>query len=186
MADGTGVMSAAAVQADEPARGWAVVKTNPRQELTAKYQIERRGQTLGFDYQVYVPMHLVKKQTAIISLPLFPTYIFLRAPESDAQWYPVFSTMGVREVFTDGRHPKLIDHKLIARMQEFEAKALKGFAEALAELECPFKPGDVVTTMDGLIHGIFQERLDANRIAILWSILGSQRYVKIDLKQVLS
>jgi hypothetical protein len=72
---------------------WFAVQSKPRQECTAKVQLERQG------YTAYLPMMTVRKRkraawtTSIEAL--FPRYLFVHADVNQQSLAPVRSTVGV-------------------------------------------------------------------------------------------
>ncbi|HET6145513.1 MAG TPA: transcription termination/antitermination NusG family protein [Candidatus Acidoferrales bacterium] len=71
---------------------WFAVQTWPRYEKKVKNELERKG------FEVFLPLEISKRQwsdrTEDLQLPLFPTYVFLRASDTLSR-IPALRTNGV-------------------------------------------------------------------------------------------
>ena len=98
---------------------WFAVQSKPRQECTAKVQLERQG------YTAYLPMMTVRKRkraawTTSIE-PLFPRYLFVHADVNQQSLAPVRSTVGVSGLVRFGTLLRPVPDAVVHYLQQAEA-----------------------------------------------------------------
>lgn len=157
----------------EPRKVWVVVKTHSGKERLAKFHLQKQG------FEIYLPMQLPRGRAGV--RPFFPGYLFARITQDVGRWQAIFSTIGVHTVFTC--RERLIGVK-DAFLDAIRAQEVAGLLDAGVGVEviCPFEQGDEV--LAGPLTGIFQERVDVRRAAILVSLLGVESVVTVDLSKL--
>jgi transcription antitermination factor NusG len=163
----------------EGALGWYVICTKSKQERVARLRLQDQG------YEVYLPLRLVEyKRGEIGATPLFPRHLFVR---QSPRWRSIFSTIGVRSVYCIGDNPAVLPQVAI---DLFKAHEIDGRIRILPEAprpidrSCPFTKDQRVKVKDGPmvgLEGVFHERVDANRVAILLKGLGRETRVELEL-----
>lgn len=144
---------------------WYVVLSEHNQERKALFHLEQAK------FQVYLPLRPGAKRL----VPFLPGYLFAR-PTPQAQFYLIFSRMGVRGVLsTDRLHPATLEAKYVAAMQSEEHGSGAVHLRKREERKSRFEKGQAVRIVDGGFAGfdaIFEEELDSRRIAILCKFMG--------------
>lgn len=156
---------------------WFAVYTKPRQEHTARENLERQG------FRCFLPMAVNPYQRRSAGRPriepLFPRYLFLNAVADQQSLGPVRSTRGVANLVRFGM--KLVEVPVgIIDLIERRCDPETG----LVRLDpVPVAVGDRVKVFDGPfagIEGIFRERKGRNRALLLISMLGTESTVEVD------
>ncbi len=154
---------------------WVVVTSKPGQEIRAKRELSNQG------FEVYLPMRLFEnKAKELRAAPFFPRYMFCRVPADVALWRSIFSTYGVSGVLGCNltRAVGVRDEVVEMLKAREEAGFIKlGLVEALA-----FERGQRVTEAEFGLEGVFIERVDAKRAAILVSFMGRDSRFVVDLR----
>jgi transcriptional antiterminator RfaH len=156
---------------------WFVLTTQWRQEKLALENLQRQR------FDAYLPMHLKEvrphgQPARVVSLPLFPRYLFCQVDLGVAGWRSIYSTRGVQGVLPCEAHGSKILARLIADIQ---AREVRGLVELTpAELPCSWKTGDRVS-YGSFRDAIFCERVDERRCTILVSLLGRDSRQIVDL-----
>ena len=157
-------------------RAWYLVLTKPRQEMTARTQLERQG------YEVLLPLVRVRqrlqRRERVRVEPLFPRYLFVQLrPQSD-NFAPIRSTVGVCGLVRFGQDYARAPVHL---MQELQKNV---DAEGVRELPSPpLQTGDRVRLLDGALAGyeaIFTAAKGKDRVALLLEIAG--RHLTIETR----
>ena len=89
---------------------WAVVRSKPRQERRANYNLQAQGYETLLLYQKTT----VRRSEKLVELrvPLFPGYLFVKMGEHYSR--SILSTFGVSQLLTgEGGQPKKIDPEII-------------------------------------------------------------------------
>ena len=129
------------------------------------------------EFEVFVPLytavHRWKDRDKILSLPLFPCYVFLRNPLE--RWQPILATPGVHSVVGFGKRPAMIPS---AEIEAVRRVAGGGRAEPHPFLQC----GDRIRLRAGPLQGL--EGLLVRKKS-LWKLLVSiemlQRSVAVEI-----
>jgi transcriptional antiterminator RfaH len=158
-----------------PTAPWCVALTKLHQEKIAKRELGNQG------FETYLPMKLGKKE----ALPFFPGYLFVQVDWANARWRNILSTIGVRTLLLAGDRPAIIRPGFIHKMQQHEVDGVI-IIKRPEERPCPFRPGDKVTVhyKHADVEGLFYERVDANRVSILVSLLGADSRVVLALDRL--
>ncbi len=123
--------------------------------------------------------------------PLFPRYLFVRLDLTSAHWPRVFSTVGVAAVMThttrQGSRPSPVPAKFVngIRQREIDGVLHLGGIQRRDGVELPYQPGDKVRVELGErfaeLDAVMLERVDANRVLILLSLLGREWRVPVQV-----
>ena len=156
---------------------WFAVYTKPRQENTARENLERQG------FRCFLPMAVNPYQRRSAGKPriepLFPRYLFLNASAKVQSLGPVRSTRGVANLVRFGMKLVEVPGRIIDLIEQ-RCDPETG----LVQLDpVPVAVGDRVKVFDGPfagIEGIFRERKGRNRALLLISMLGTESTVEVD------
>jgi len=146
---------------------WIVVKTKPKQENRALYNLENQG------YIVYLPMMHSKKKT-----PLFPGYLFV---SYQREIHNIRSTLGVSGVVMFGSQIAAVDNKIILSLREKETETPSSNRKKNIQV------GDRITIMSGPfkeLEGVYSCRSGEERCIVFLDILAQNRSVCIPFEQV--
>lgn len=148
---------------------WYLIKTKPRQEKTAKQNLENQG------YVVFCPVAIIDSQPAV----LFPGYIFVKLSKTTQSWSPINSTKGVSHFVRFG-----LDYARVpTNVVEFIRINQDNTADKLIKLN-KFKSGDKVQISDGVFNNclaIFKSYKSDDRVILLLNLLGRKQ--SIDIKK---
>lgn len=152
---------------------WYCAYTKPDGELWARSNLWERG------FEVYLPLYQKRRRharrTSWVEAPLFPHYLFLRADFAGQSARAVAFAPGIVNLVRFGEHPAVVRNSVIA-----EIRAREG-ADGLIDLDngkgaaSRFQAGDRVLIEEGALCaqvGLFQTRVDAERVFILLNLLG--------------
>ncbi len=157
---------------------WFAVQSKPRQESTAKEQLQRQG------FTAYLPMMTVRKRRragwTTSAEPLFPRYLFINADISEQSLAPVRSTLGVSGLVRFGNVLRPLPDAVVHYLQQAEAAqgSLSG------EESWPFRAGDKVAVLEGAFAGltaVFEGAQPEARAMILIELLGRQNTVEVPI-----
>lgn len=157
---------------------WFAVQSKPRQESTAKEQLQRQG------YAVYLPMMTVRKRRRAAWIrsvePLFLRYLFVNANISEQSLAPIRSTVGVSGLVRFGNVLRPVPDAVVHYLQQAEAaqSAVPG------EDSWPFRAGDKVAVLEGPFAGltaVFEGAEPEARAMILIELLGRQNTVEVPI-----
>lgn len=177
-------MTASAVQPANLGKAWYVVVTHVHQERHARYQLDQQG------FTVYLPMvpppagARVRNGVTPGPRPMIPRYMFVEMDLSQDRWRAVMSTMGVTEVIMRGSgetaRPSPIPARFIDELKKREVNGLVVLQHARndnapgAPVPCRLKRGDKlrVAGQTADYDVIFDEMVDGNRVAVIFTLLG--------------
>lgn len=160
---------------------WSVVQTHHNAAGVAVEHLVRQG------FEVYDPRYLAKRKLAdgrpgVRAVQLFPNYIFVHIVD---RWRAVMSTIGVAKLLMSGdEKPAQVPPEVIDAIRGRQDKA--GYV-VLGKSK--FEPGDRVQIKEGafaFMTGICESQRDGDRVAILLSMLGTQRRVLIREENLVS
>lgn len=170
-------MSAAVFQGAGQSAGprWYVVVTHAGQERLARMNLVRQG------FDVYLPMRPpLTANPKAGAKPLFPRYMFVSVDldRPGCEWRALYSTIGVHDVLSVGageaRKPRAIPSHWIDSIQ---AREVDGLVILKPKPESRFKAGEPcvveIGERGGALEAVFLEPVDAKRVALLISLLGS-------------
>jgi len=153
------------------ANGWAVLRTQPRQEPLAARAVVARG------LESYVPK-LPSRRRPSVSAPLFPGYVFAQIVHGADDLLRIRSAPGVAYVLPRTGVPALLPDAVIDAMRAREAELSVGGAPE-------FRHGEVVRVKAGpfrWVEGLFDRRLSASgRVRILLNLVHGSAAVDIDV-----
>lgn len=148
-------------------KNWHLVYCKPRQENTAKLNLERQR------YTVYLPLLQVNRrkqqQIVIVTQPLFPRYLFIQLDNENDNWAPIRSTLGVVQLVKFGQQAAILPDDLINLLRQREN------SEGLHIIEKNFQRGERVQIADGAMQGyqaLFVAHSSRDRVMLLLDILG--------------
>lgn len=156
---------------------WWVVHTKPQAEFTAIKNLENQG------FSSYCPLFKSEsfkgRQLKVITSPLFPRYIFVKANlAAHKKIHVIRSTIGVSQLLKIGEVPTKVTCQLIYELKQMESKKLN-------ETKSHFNTGDHVKISDGLyqdIEALYQMDDGMNRAVVLLNILNKETPLRIDKK----
>ena len=159
---------------------WFLVYSKPRQEETAKQNLERQG------YTVYLPRGAQSRRRAgkrvTVVEPLFPRYLFVRLNRHSDNWAPIRSTIGVAALVRFGLEPARVPDTLVTLLRSHETAS--GVHEwTLA----PLRTGQTVRVAEGAFagyRGIFLASTSRERVTVLLDILGRPVRAHIAVDQI--
>jgi transcriptional antiterminator RfaH len=156
-------------------RAWYLIQTKPRQEYTARENLERQG------YRIYLPLAPVRGRrrgrTYTRIGPMFPRYLFIYLSEGVDDWGPIRSTLGVTCIVRFGQLPARVPDALITALREREDE--KGVQNLPAKTPVP---GDKLRIAEGPLEGyegLFYAQSSRDRVIMLIKIL--EQYTKVEL-----
>lgn len=156
---------------------WYVAHTKAGAERLAEGNLERQG------FHVYLPRAQLRKRSArgsgVVTVPLFPRYIFIRLDLENAPWRAVNSTYGVSRLVSFGERPAPVDDAVIAEIRARERE--DGIVPLVDTVS--LTPGEKVEITHGAFSdqtGIFQCRSDKERVTVLLSLLGRDLSVTLE------
>ena len=161
---------------------WYVACTKPGGERLAESNLARQG------FETYLPRVAKKTKTktkalGLVTVPLFPRYIFIRVDLNAAPWRAINSTYGISRLVAFGDRPAPVANAVI---EEIRGRELEDGLVSLAQAQ-PFTPGEAVSIAGGAFEdrtGIFQCRTDKDRVRILLSLLGRDLTVSVPAETV--
>ena len=149
-------------------RRWYVVRSQPNAERRAAENLERQG------YATWLPLIRRRRRHArkmeVVLRPLFPRYLFVATDLEVMPWRPMLSTFGVAGLIMGRDAPVPVPEAVIEGL-----RARADEAGVLALEPAAYGPGARVRITSGPfaeLEGIFQARTDAERVAILLSLMG--------------
>lgn len=162
--------------------GWYLIFTKPRQEDTAKINLERQG------FITYFPLLQLHKRVRnlyqVVTEPLFPRYIFIHLNSEIGDWSKIRSTRGCISLVRFGMLPACVPDALIEQLRGDESKRLIQQEESTPD----FKTGDRIQVLDGILggyEGIVQMKNSQQRVTLLLALAeGHTRSVTLPVHQV--
>ena len=153
---------------------WCVVQTETRREFTAADYLKRAG------YPTYVPRVLTRRRGDERVEPLFPSYIFARAEETN--WTPIRWTIAVVRIVMDGAKPAKLPEVELEKMRSREGpsgviRLSKSWIKGRTRLAV------IRGTFRGF-EGIFQDERAHRRVQILLTMLGADVPVELPMRDV--
>ncbi len=159
---------------------WYLIHTKPRQEQTARRNLERQG------YRVYLPLaraYRRREGRRVASIgALFPRYLFVELNLGADNVAPIRSTPGVSALVRFGQEPARVPAGFIASLRDREDA--DGVHEWAAR-EIP--AGARVRIADGRLQGyeaIFLARSGRERVSVMLDILGRKVRASVDAGQI--
>jgi len=157
---------------DSITRDWYLVYCKPRQELSARVNLERQG------YEVYLPMVNCRKRSGSQRVskfePMFPRYLFIRLAKGLDSWAPIRSTIGVSHLVRFGLELAQVPENLIIGLKA--GANSEGYFEAK---QIEIKPGDRFRITEGVMEGyegIVLARTGKERVRLLINSINSSMF----------
>lgn len=161
-------------------KSWFLVYSKPRQEETAKRNLERQG------YSVYLPRASQRRRRGArrvdVVEPLFPRYLFIQLDTHTDNWGPIRSTIGVTALVRFGSEPARVPDALIELLRSHESSAgMHEWAQSVLQI------GQTVHVEGGAFagyEGIFLARSGRERVVVLLDILGRPVRTRLTADQI--
>lgn len=160
---------------------WYVAYTKARMEKWARSNLWERG------FEVYLPFYQKERRHArkvdLVSAPLFPRYLFVRADITESGQHAIGSAQGVQHLVTFGERPAKAPDNVIDRIREREDG--NGYVSLCDPSE--LRPGDKIRLENGAFMnqtGLFQRTADKERIIVLLQLMGQTVRVKVSSSSV--
>lgn len=155
---------------------WYLVYCKPRQETTARTNLERQG------YTIYLPLvrqsrRREGRRVSVIT-PMFPRYLFIRLNDKTDNWSPIRSTLGVVSLVRFGSSPAAVPEDLVELLRQREDE--DGVQVLPVE---QYRRGTKVRITEGGFagyEGIFVARSGNERVTVLLQVLGRPTRASID------
>ena len=150
-------------------RVWYLVYCKSRQELKARFNLERQG------YEVYLPMiqsTKPDKSGKVNSVsPLFPRYLFIHLDKGLDNWSPIRSTFGVSHIIKFGVEFARIPDSLIETLVSMSSSD-----GVFRPKKVEFKSGDKLRITEGILEGyevVVMARTGKARVKLMMSAINS-------------
>lgn len=158
-------------------RRWYLIHSKPRQEGTAKENLERQG------YRIYLPLLRTPRRRVgrrVIRIePMFPRYLFIHLDTETDNWAPIRSTIGVSTLVRFGTTPTPVPDDLIETLRERDDSA--GVQDIPMH---EFKAGQKIRIEEGPFmgyEGIFLAKSSQERVLVLLDIVGKSAKARVDV-----
>ena len=153
-------------------KNWYLVYCKPRQEVSARVNLERQG------YEVYLPMIRTRKRGQVNKTlclqAMFPRYLFIRLSKILDNWAPIRSTVGVSHLVKFGLELATLPNELI------ETLILNSGVDGIFEAkQVKLKVGDRCRIADGIMadyEGIVLAHTGKDRVKLMLNSIKSSIY----------
>lgn len=161
-------------------RKWYVIYTKPRQEQTAKENLDRQG------YETYLPMLGERKKlrgkwkSAIV--PLFPRYLFINLTMHAENIAPLRSTKGVQHLVRFGEGPTQVPTDFVNSLKCAENDRKCDHQTALN-----IKKSDRLEIIEGPFKGLtgkLYQVISDERIVMLLNVLGRDNKIEFPMDRI--
>lgn len=152
---------------------WYLIKTKPRQEKIAVYNLENQN------FHVYCPFAFINSKF----VALFPGYVFINLDENIQNFSPIRSTKGVLHFIKFGQNLAKIPDSIIDFIRENEnstSRKIKNLNE--------FKKGDKILITEGVFKNciaIFKSIKSDDRVLLLLEMMGKEQTININKKSLI-
>lgn len=154
---------------------WYVVRSLPRQEARAEFQLNRQGFPVFFPRVVKTVRHARKLRMA--QSAVFPTYMFVALDVDRDRWRSVNGTGGVASLIMGAERPQPVPVGVVENLLDLmDDEGMVRFDRNLCE-------GQVVRVISGPFASAIGvlERLDANgRVRVLLDIMSGKVPAHLD------
>jgi transcription antitermination factor NusG len=148
---------------------WMLARTEPRQERSAKFNVERNPCA-----EAYLPVFWDPVVNKIY--PLFPSYLFVRTTPMDV-WGFLRRTTGIFQVVMRGKFPDTMPDEQLEILKEREF-------QGLVQLQ-KFEPGEKVEVAGKLSwSGIYVGMKSKDRCRVLMEMFGRKVETTVNLQQL--
>ena len=153
---------------------WYVVYTQPQSERRALHHLERQGYETFFPSYRKTRRHARREEEVVA--PLFPRYLFVGLELNTQKWQAINNTRGVNRLIGLNGQPTPLPDGAVEEIQSRQDDT------GMIEMAPPeFEKGRSYRIGNGPFEdftGIFEERIDKNRVVLLLNLLG--REIRID------
>jgi len=159
---------------------WIVIFTKPRQEESAKKNLENLGLVVTYPVK---PIEKINRESISISFePLFPRYIFVRSNSASfgKMSHKLRNVRGVAQIIKFGGKYAQLDDTIVEEILNYEKALLLNPVKA-------FNPGDSVSFTYGAFRDIqaaYQESDGDKRVIVLFDLLSKPVRLSVPLKAV--
>ncbi len=160
-------------------KAWYLIYAKPNQEVVAQQQLEQQG------YVTYLPMIMNTKRRngrrRYVEEPFFPRYLFIHLDQTNDNWAPIRSTIGVSSIVRFGMQPVSVSDDVIEFIKQRENP------EGLHEVQDELSQGDNVRVLDGPmmgLEGVFIAKAGEQRVMLLLELMGKTTRVQIDVDAI--
>ena len=157
---------------------WYVARTLPQRELHAARQLANQG------FRTFVARYCKNRRHArkleIVSVPLFPRYIFVVVDRTRDRWRSINGTFGIDRLLMYGGEPQPVPRGVVENLIQATDE------DGNVRFDFQLKEGQVVKITGGPFADLVGqlERLDEHgRVRVLLEILGGK--VRVALPQML-
>jgi transcriptional antiterminator RfaH len=161
-------------------RSWYLIYTKPRQERTAKLNLDRQG------YETYLPLKNERRRRQggyVYSIdPMFSRYLFIHLNKVTDNWGPIRSTIGVTDIVRFAGQPTVVPDRLVNCIR---ANDNENGIQTTATQE--FNGGNKVQIVEGPMNGyegIFVGKTGKERAIVLLDVLGKSTYLELPEAQL--
>jgi transcriptional antiterminator RfaH len=154
---------------------WYVVRSAPRQEARAEFQLLLQGFRTFMPRMTKTVRHARKLRT--VNSAVFPTYMFVMLDAGRDRWRSVNGTFGVASLIMGGETPQPVPFGVVEQLLDYTED------DGLLRLDRDLREGQSVRVVSGPFANAFGrlERLDANgRVRVLLDIMGGKVPAVID------
>jgi transcriptional antiterminator RfaH len=148
---------------------WGIAQTESQRETYAAYFLDRAG------FDIYLPRIRIKRLRKERTVPLFPSYIFIRIVD---QWHVINSTIAIQNLIMSSGTPARIRDEELNKIRSREVNGIVKLPKAPNQ----YSRGDRLMIAKGSFRGhvaLFEGMSAHDRVAVLMDLLG--RKVKLDL-----
>ena len=152
-------------------RDWFAIHTHVRSEFIAQQNLERQG------YSTYLPLFRTTRSHArkieVVSVPLFPRYIFVGLRRGMDGWSKIKYSRGVTNIVSFGLKPAIVSQKILQCLRDREDDS--GFVNFRHNKN--LIPGDKVNIIEGFFaqnSGVIEKISGNDRVSVLLDLLDRQ------------
>jgi len=156
---------------------WYALYTRHQHEKQVAHALAGKG--LEVFLPLYTAVHRWKDRDKQVSLPFFPSYVFLQSPIE--RWQPVLSTPGVHSVVGFAGKPSMIPRSEIEAVRRMVGGSLK--AEPHPFLKCGDRVRLTAGPLQGL-EGILERKRNLWKLVVSVEMLQRSVAVEIDASMV--
>jgi transcriptional antiterminator RfaH len=150
---------------------WYCVQSKPKREREVADRLDAQG------FGSFLPLVAVRRRGVVEEAPAFPGYLFVRFSLLADRWRSIYSTLGVRRLFSADEQPIPVPDSAISTLLRL------GYDRPIAAPDLPeaIAPGSRVRIACGPFAGLdgVCQWSDAARVGLLLEIMGARRLVRI-------
>lgn len=161
-------------------KSWYLLYCKSREELRAQQNLALQ------EVESYLPMisqqKKVRNKTQMVTAPLFPSYLFIYFDPEVTSVSKIHNTRGANRIVGCREDMTPIDDRIISALK----RRVQGH---VPEVEKPLSKGDKVTFVDGPfkdLEAIFDENNPDKRCHVLFTIMGQQKRILVELSNLKS